>query len=102
MRKTQPPTRNSTNVEVNVNIDLNSIATIPRSRCSTANGGGRRGGSFYREAEEPGGNENRKNSTFTFDRQHAIRSNYMGKSIEAKKKVILFITINFLFLLKII
>lgn len=89
----QPTIKNSSNLDVNVNvsvsIDLNSIATIPRSRCTTANGGGKRGGSIYRETEEPGGIESQKNSTYTFGRQHAIRSNYMGKSIEAKKKVIL-------------
>ncbi|XP_043483264.1 cholecystokinin receptor type A-like [Leptopilina heterotoma] len=92
IRRIKTSTRNSTNVDVNVNvnasIDLNSITTLPRTR-GTANGNGKRGSSIYREAEEPGGIiESRQNSTYTFGRQHVIRSNYMGKSIEAKKKVI--------------
>ncbi|XP_026673505.1 cholecystokinin receptor type A-like isoform X2 [Ceratina calcarata] len=33
-------------------------------------------------------NEEQQNTSYSFDRQHAIRSNYMTKSIEAKKKVI--------------
>ncbi|XP_029155607.1 cholecystokinin receptor-like isoform X1 [Nylanderia fulva] len=33
-------------------------------------------------------NEDQQDSTCPFSRQHVIRSNYMGKSIEAKKKVI--------------
>lgn len=90
IRRMKSSTKNSTNVDVNVNvsasIDLNSITTLPRTR-GTANGGGKRGASIYREAEEPGGIESRQNSTYTFGRQHVIRSNYMGKSIEAKKKV---------------
>ncbi|XP_033218303.1 octopamine receptor-like [Belonocnema kinseyi] len=91
-RRMQPTIKNSSNLDVNVNvsvsIDLNHIATIPRSRGASANGGAKRGSSIYRETEETGGIEGRKNSTYTFGRQHAIRSNYMGKSIEAKKKVI--------------
>ncbi|XP_051172946.1 cholecystokinin receptor type A-like [Leptopilina boulardi] len=92
IRRLKSSTKNSTNVDVNVNVsgsnDLNSIITLPGTS-GTANGNGRRGSVIYRETDEPGGGiESRQNSTYTSRRQHVIRSNYMGKSIEAKKKVI--------------
>lgn len=39
-------------------------------------------------------NEDQQDSTCPFSRQHVIRSNYMGKSIEAKKKVCASVRLN--------
>lgn len=54
---------------------------------SRENGGGGCSAESYDLKEYPG-DDHSGDANYAFGRQHAIRSNYMGKSIEAKKKVI--------------
>ncbi|XP_076754008.1 cholecystokinin receptor type A isoform X1 [Xylocopa sonorina] len=80
-----------------------SRVRLPRTRVSRILGGKCQGSDFFHESriqDRSNGSictsgdtkdftsEEQQNSSCPFNRQHVIRSNYMGKSIEAKKKVI--------------
>ncbi|KAG6796368.1 cholecystokinin receptor-like [Apis mellifera caucasica] len=76
---------------------------VPRMKVSSVFGGKLKGSDFSNESRvqvrsngnncvsrdtKDSSNEEQQDSGCPFNRQHIIRSNYMGKSIEAKKKVI--------------
>nr|XP_003700734.2 PREDICTED: cholecystokinin receptor type A-like isoform X1 [Megachile rotundata] len=82
---------------------ISSKGRVPRTRIARDPGGNCQGSEFSHESGQQvrsnGSNclsrntednsvREKQNSTCPFSRQHVIRSNYMGKSIEAKKKVI--------------
>ncbi|CAL7951301.1 unnamed protein product [Xylocopa violacea] len=82
---------------------LPSRVRVPRTRVSRVLGGKCQGSDYFHESriqDRSNGNtcpsrdikdligEEQQNSSCPFNRQHVIRSNYVGKSIEAKKKVI--------------
>ena len=75
---------------------------VPRMKVSSVFGGKLKGSDFSNESRvqvrsngnncvsrdtKDSSNEEQQDSGCPFNRQHIIRSNYMGKSIEAKKKV---------------
>lgn len=75
---------------------------VPRMKVSSVFGGKLKGSDFPNESRvqvrsngnncvsrdtKDSSNEEQQDSGYPFNRQHIIRSNYMGKSIEAKKKV---------------
>ena len=59
--------------------------TNSRLQCGIKKSGSSSGQSG--DVKDVTGDDHSGDANFAFGRQHAIRSNYMGKSIEAKKKV---------------
>ncbi|PBC32208.1 Cholecystokinin receptor type A [Apis cerana cerana] len=80
-----------------------AVIRVPRMKVSSVFGGKLKGSDFSNESRvqvrsngnncvsrdtKDSSNEEQQDSGCPFNRQHIIRSNYMGKSIEAKKKTV--------------